>query len=128
MRVCEPRVLAWAAALMGSTIVSALDNGRALTPPQGWTAWNSLVFHPTQSAVEAAMRALAKPRDTASGRAVDGSHATAFSAVGSGVSQDRYIIDALHVLILLMYTVSPSGLLCQVQEAHHTHVCECECE
>ena len=38
-----------------------MDNGRALTPPQGWTAWNSLAFHPTQSAVEAAMRGLARP-------------------------------------------------------------------
>ena len=34
----------------------AMTNGRALTPPQGWTAWNSLVFHPTQKAVESAMR------------------------------------------------------------------------
>jgi hypothetical protein len=40
----------------------AMDNGRALTPVQGWTAWNSLVFHPTQPAVESAMRALSRPR------------------------------------------------------------------
>ena len=45
----------------------AMDNGRALTPPQGWTAWNSLVFHPTQSAVEAAMRGLARPHGARAG-------------------------------------------------------------
>jgi hypothetical protein len=40
----------------------AMMNGRALTPPQGWTAWNSLVFHPTQAAVESAMRGMAQQR------------------------------------------------------------------
>ena len=45
----------------------ALMNGLALTPPQGWTAWNSLVFHPTQPAVELAMRGLAKPHDRSDG-------------------------------------------------------------
>ena len=45
---------------------NSLHNGRALTPPMGWTAWNSLVFHPTQSAVEAAMRALARPHGSSS--------------------------------------------------------------
>ena len=46
-------MLVLAATLVCSaTTVTALDNGRALTPVQGWTAWNSLVFHPTQTAVE----------------------------------------------------------------------------
>ena len=51
--------------LLAAAPAAALDNGRALTPPQGWSAWNSLVFHPTQSAVEAMMRGLAQPRGEA---------------------------------------------------------------
>ena len=41
---------------------AALDNGRALTPPAGWTAWNTYSFHPTQQLLEDSLHALAKPR------------------------------------------------------------------
>ena len=49
-----------------------LDNGRALTPVAGWSAWNTYSFHPTQQLVEASMRALAQPRDWR-GRVADAS-------------------------------------------------------
>ena len=62
-------VVALVAALLCDA-TDGLDNGRALTPVQGWTAWNSLVFHPTQDAVEAAMRGLAKQRNATTGQPV----------------------------------------------------------
>jgi len=62
-------VVALVAALLCDA-TDGLDNGRALTPVQGWTAWNSLVFHPTQDAVEAAMRGLAKQRNAMTGQPV----------------------------------------------------------
>ena len=55
------RAWAWAGALM-LLPVAALDNGRAMTPPAGWTAWNTYAFRPTQRAVERSMRALAEVR------------------------------------------------------------------
>ena len=56
------RLLAVALALAGPG-ATALDNGRALLPVAGWSAWNTYSFHPTQQLVEASMRALAQPRD-----------------------------------------------------------------
>ena len=55
-------LLAVALALAGSR-ATALDNGRALLPVAGWSAWNTYSFHPTQQLVEDSMRALAQPRD-----------------------------------------------------------------
>ena len=49
--------------LIGPSGVLSLDNGRALLPVAGWSAWNTYSFHPTQQLVEASMRALAQPRD-----------------------------------------------------------------
>ena len=56
-------LVAGALALAGPRWASSLDNGRALLPVGGWSAWNTYSFYPTQELVEASMRALAQPRD-----------------------------------------------------------------
>ena len=71
---------------------AALDNGRALTPPAGWTAWNVYVFHPTQLLVEASMRALARPRGPQNRSLVDLGYLQAnlddaWQACGAGVNR-----------------------------------------
>jgi hypothetical protein len=60
----EPRVpLAAVVLAFVAPWAAALDNGRALLPVAGWSAWNTFSFHPTQELFEASMRALAQPRD-----------------------------------------------------------------
>lgn len=60
--MASARLLTVALALAGPG-ATALDNGRALLPVAGWSAWNTYSFHPTQQLVEASMRSLAQPRD-----------------------------------------------------------------
>ena len=81
--------VALAALLPGA---AALDNGRALTPPAGWTAWNVYVFHPTQPLIEASMRALAQPRGPQNRSLVDLGYVQAnlddaWQACGAGVNR-----------------------------------------
>ena len=71
---------------------AALDNGRALTPPAGWTAWNIYVFHPTQQRIEASMRAMAKRRGPQQQSLVDLGYVQAnlddsWQACGAGVNR-----------------------------------------
>eukprot|EP00039_Didymoeca_costata_P022590 m.4798 g.4798 ORF g.4798 m.4798 type:complete len:623 (+) comp3107_c0_seq1:61-1929(+) len=77
---------------------SALDNGRALTPPSGWTAWNVYVFHPTQPLIEASMRALAQKRGMKNQSLVNLGYVQAnlddaWQACGTGVNHSFHDAD-----------------------------------
>lgn len=78
--------------LLLASSATALDNGRALTPPAGWTAWNTYVFHPTQQRIEASMRAMAKLRGPQQQSLVDLGYVQAnlddsWQACGAGVNK-----------------------------------------
>ncbi len=88
MAVLQLLLAAVALTLSGLRGATSLDNGRALLPVAGWTAWNTYSFHPTQELVEASMRALAQPRDQLGRRvAVGTTEGAQKSLVGLGYVQ-----------------------------------------